>query len=449
MRVDRVERWSRLLATTRLFHDPPQAAAEGRSDFERDHDRVVFSSAFRRLKDKTQVFPLSPSDYTRTRLTHSLEASCVGRSLGQEALLALRRAGRLREADSPGIATLVATACLAHDIGNPPFGHSGEDAICKWAASHRELLKLTEREQRDLELFEGNAQGFRIMSRLTNRLRPGGIQPTLALLGAMTKYPRSSSPSRPPVDGRASEKKFGFFQDDEEAAIHAFRELGMVERARDMFARHPLAFLTEAADDICYVVMDLEDAFKLKLVTFDVASEWLKRLTGDPKPPKGEYRFSSELSRLRASAVHSMTMACAAVFEENLDAIEDGTFDIALIGATKFAADHKALKSFEQEHVYTDPRALQIEYAGYQTLGGLLTAFCDAALAGDTPTRQQAKLLRLLPDDSFDRPGVSKNDRLALTPYQRVLAITDFVSGMTDTYAVELYQKLSGIQLPA
>lgn len=448
MGAERAERWKRLLTTTRLFHDPRQPATEGRSDFERDHDRVVFSSAFRRLKDKTQVFPLSPSDYTRTRLTHSLEASCVGRSLGQEALLALRRAGRLSGSESPGIATLVATACLAHDIGNPPFGHSGEDAICRWAISHREDLKLAEPEQRDIEKFEGNAQGFRIMARLTNRLRRGGIQPTLALLGAMTKYPRSSTPPRPPEDGRASEKKYGFFQDDQEAALHAFRELGMLERAPGMFARHPLAFLTEAADDICYVVMDLEDAFKLKLVTFDAASEWLRRLTTDPKPPKGEFRASSELSRLRAAAVHSMTMASAKVFEDNLDAIEDGTFDSPLIASTKFAADHKALKRFEQEHVYTDERALQIEYAGYETLGGLLTAFCDAALA-ERPTRRQEKLLRLLPEDSFDRPDAPKNDRSALTRYQRVLAMTDFVSGMTDSYAVELYQKLSGIKLPA
>jgi dGTPase len=409
----------------------------------------VFSSAFRRLKDKTQVFPLSPSDYTRTRLTHSLEASCVGRSLGQEALLTLRRAGRVADSESPGIATLVATACLAHDIGNPPFGHSGEDAICKWAASQRDVLKLAPAEQRDVEEFEGNAQGFRIMARLTNRLRRGGIQPTLALLGTMTKYPRSSSPPRPKDDRRASEKKYGFFQDDEEAALNAFRQLGMVERSPGMFARHPLAFLTEAADDICYVVMDLEDAFKLKLVTFDTAADWLKSLTADPKPPKGEFRPSSELSRLRAGAVHSMTMACARVFEENLERIEDGSFDAPLIGATKFAATHKALTDFEKEHVYTDERALQIEYAGYQTLGGLLTAFCDAALAPEKPPRRQEKLLRLLPDDTFDRPEIPKNDRLALTRYQRVLAMTDFVSGMTDSYAVELYQKLSGIQLPA
>lgn len=442
---DRVDRWTRLLATSRLFHDGVAPGAEGRSEFERDHDRVIFSSAFRRLKDKTQVFPLSPTDYTRTRLTHSLEASCVGRSLGYQAAIVLRRTGRISE--GPDIPTLVATACLAHDIGNPPFGHSGEDAISRWAASRRSSLSLSDREQRDLENFEGNAQGFRIMARLQNRLRRGGIQPTLALLGAMTKYPRSSSPIRTPTDGRASEKKYGFFQDDAEAALHAFKELGMIERAAGMHARHPLAFLTEAADDICYVVMDLEDAFKLKLVPFDVATGWLKRLSADPKSPKGDYRPSSEVSRLRAAAVHSMTMACAKVFEENLEAIEDGTFDLPLIAVTRFADDHKALKKFEQENVYNDDRVLEIEYAGYETIGGLLDRFGEAAVA-DSPSHQQAKLLKLLPDDLFDRPGLPKDSRLALSRYQRVLAATDFVSGMTDSYAVELYQRLSGIKLP-
>lgn len=447
MTSERAERWRRLLTTSRLFHESRgSSTSEGRSEFERDHDRVIFSSAFRRLKDKTQVFPLSPTDYTRTRLTHSLEASCVGRSLGYQAALTLRRARRADETSD--IPTLVATACLAHDIGNPPFGHSGEDAISRWAESRRATLGLSEQEQRDLESFEGNAQGFRIMARLQNRLRRGGIQPTLALLGAMTKYPRSSSPIRPPTEGRASEKKYGYFQDDGEAAMHAFNELGLVERAAGMYARHPLAFLTEAADDICYVVMDLEDAFKLRIIPFEVASDWLRRLIGEPKEPEGDYRKSSEVSRLRAGAVHSMTMACARAFEDNLEAIEDGTFDVPLISMTKFAEQHKALKKFEQKNVYNDGRVLQIEYAGYQTIGGLLDMFGDAALA-ETPTRQQEKLLKLLPEDLFDRPGVPKDDRLALTRYQRVLAATDFVSGMTDSYAVELFQRLSGIQLPA
>jgi len=443
---ERADVWKRLLTTERLFDEGVIAAAEGRSEFERDHDRVVFSSAFRRLKDKTQVFPLSPTDYTRTRLTHSLEASCVGRSLGQEAANVLRRTGRLTQ--TLDVATLVATACLAHDIGNPPFGHSGEDAICRWAESRRELLKVDAPEHRDFETFEGNAQGFRIMTRLQNRLRRGGIRPTLALLGAMSKYPRSSTPSRPPMAGRASEKKYGFFQDDTSAAIEAFTKLGMVQREPGMFARHALAFLTEAADDICYVVMDLEDAFKLKIVSFDVAGEWLRHLIAAPKQPRAEYRTSSELARLRAAAVHDMTMACAKVFEDNLEGIEDSTFDKPLISETQFAAAHKELKAFEVKHVYTDERALQIEYAGYGTIGGLLDMFCEEALA-DARTRQQNTLLKLLPDDTFDRPGVPMGDRLGLTRYQRILAVTDFVSGMTDSYAVELYQKLSGIQLPA
>jgi dGTPase len=357
----------------------------------------------------------------------------------------LRKTGRIEEGSD--IPTLVATACLAHDIGNPPFGHSGESAISRWAESRNGSLGLTDQEQRDIESFEGNAQGFRIMARLQNRLRRGGIQPTLALLGTMTKYPRSSSPSRPTVAGRASEKKYGYFQDDAEAALYAFAQLGMTERASGMYARHPLAFLTEAADDICYVVMDLEDAFKLKIVSFEAASEWLLRLSSGSSTPIGEYRTSSEVSRLRAGAVHSMTMACARVFEENLEAIEDGAFDSPLISVTEVAAAHKALKAFEQENVYNHERVLQIEYAGYKTIGGLLDMFGEAAVEDD-PSRQQEKLLRLLPEDSFDRPSVPKGDRLALSKYQRVLAATDFVSGMTDSYAVELYQQLSGIALP-
>jgi dGTPase len=193
--------------------------------------------------------------------------------------------------------------------------------------------------------------------------------------------------------------------------------------------------------------MDLEDAFKLRIVSFEVASEWLRRLTAAPKEPRGEYRKSSELSRLRAGAVHDMTMACAKVFEESLDTIEDGTFDSPLISKTRFADAHKALKEFEVTNVYADERALQIEYAGYKTIGGLLDMFCDAALS-EKPTRPQSTLLKLLPDDSFDRPGVPKGTRLALSRYERILAVTDFVSGMTDSYAVELYQKLSGIRLP-
>lgn len=442
---ERKASWVRLLSTERLFRKKPDSRAGNRSEFERDHDRVVFASAFRRLKDKTQVFPLSPSDYTRTRLTHSLEASCVGRSLGSHAAETLKRL-RLID-DDRGIPTLVATACLAHDIGNPPFGHSGEDAISQWAKEHRRELKLAGGERNDLEFFEGNAQGFRIMTRLQNRLRRGGIQPTLALLGAMTKYPRSSAPTRKPRADRASEKKFGFFQDDAESADAVFAGLGMTRRAKRMFARHPLAFLTEAADDICYVVMDLEDAYKLGITSFEVTRDYLLSLTEKPRPPTGEYQKASEISRLRAHAVNDLTMACARVFERNLAKIESGVFDSPLIEATEFAEAHAKLKSFEKRHVYQDPRALEIEYAGFQTIGGLLDMFCEAVLPKQ-PSSADKKLLRLLPPDSFDRPDIGMDKRLKLSRYQRVLAVTDYVSGMTDTFAVELYQKLSGIRLP-
>lgn len=443
---ERRMRWKKLLSTKRLFRKKADSRGGNRSEFERDHDRVIFASAFRRLKDKTQVFPLSPSDYTRTRLTHSLEASCVGRSLGSEAAKTLRR--RKLIVDGGDIATLVATACLAHDIGNPPFGHSGEYAIQRWALKNRAMLDLTPAERQDIEDFEGNAQGFRIMTRLQNRLQPGGIQPTLALLGAMTKYPRSSSPEREPrKKTHASEKKYGFFQDDAPAADEVFKELGMRQRATRMFARHPLAFLTEAADDICYVVMDLEDAYKVGITSFPGARRFLRGLTKKAGQPRKPFQEGSEISRLRAHAVNELTLECARVFEENLEAIESGEFDRQLIGETTFAKAYNRLKEYEKTTVYQDARALEIEYAGFQTIGGLLEMFCAAALP-DEPTRSDEKLLNLLPPDSFDRPEFGKKNRLKLSRYERVLAVTDYVSGMTDSFAVELFQKLSGIRLP-
>jgi len=443
--ADPKQLWAALLSESRLFHPGPAVEGRGRSEFEKDHDRVMFSSAFRRLKDKTQVFPLSPTDYTRTRLTHSLEASCVGRSLGREAAITLRATHRIEE--DPDIATLVATACLAHDIGNPPFGHSGEDAIQSWARSAESWLGLAPTEYQDVTEFEGNAQGFRIMTRLQNRRLAGGIQPTLALLGAMTKYPRYSTTPRPINKEMASEKKFGFFRDDGPAAISAFDALGMKAKGGDMYCRHPLAFLTEAADDICYIVMDLEDAEKLKIVPTEKVMELLLPLAKEGGFKPKEFNPSVELSRIRATAINAMTRACARVFRERIEEIEIGCFDRPLIEHTEFATEHANLVTFERKHVYNDRRAVQIEYAGYSTIGGLLEMFCDAALATE-PTRPQKKLLSLLPVDQFDRPDLAPGDHRRLTRYERVLAITDYVSGMTDSYAVDLFQQLSGIQLP-
>lgn len=437
--------WTALLNQRRLFHADSAARRPGRSEFDVDHDRVMFSSAFRRLKDKTQVFPLSPTDYTRTRLTHSLEASCVGRSLGREAGAALRDTGRIDT--DVDVATLVATACLAHDIGNPPFGHSGEDAIQRWAKNARPWLELAQAEYQDLAEFEGNAQGFRIMTRLQNRRLSGGIQPTLALLGAMTKYPRSSTTPRPADKRNASEKKFGFFRDDGAAAITAFDALEMKPKGGGMYFRHPLAFLTEAADDICYVVMDLEDAEKLKIVRTEKAMDLLRPIAEAGGFKAKNFNPSVELARTRATAINAMTRACARVFRERLEEIENGALDKPLIELTEFAGEHARLLTFEREYVYNDRRAVQIEYAGYSTIAGLLEMFCDAALAAD-PTKPQKKLLSLLPADQFDRPDIPPGDHRRLTRYERVLAITDYVSGMTDSYAVDLFQQLSGIQLP-
>ena len=284
----RQEQWTKSLSYQRLFGMSYPATENSRSEYQRDYDRIVFSSAFRRLQDKTQVFPLSQTDYTRTRLTHTLEASSVGRTLGILAGKHLIKSGLACEPEDIG--TIVATAALAHDLGNPPFGHSGESAIQTWARQHlpkpesgamvakatlrvrragSEIIPMSAEELADFHSFEGNAQGFRILVRTGARTRKGGMRPTLATLGAMTKYPRPSMLRGYTFKQNAiSEKKPGYFQNDGAMALRAFRNLGMIEKELGVFSRHPLAFLTEAADDICYSIADLEDGFKLGVVTF-------------------------------------------------------------------------------------------------------------------------------------------------------------------------------------
>ena len=260
MNQDRSERWQQLISPRRVgrlsSQQPPRQATpdELRTAYDIDHDRIVFSSAFRSLHDKTQVFPLSTSDYTRTRLTHSIEASSVGRSLGLLAGQLLCRQGV--EVEPSHLGTIVATACLAHDIGNPPFGHSGEAAIQHWVSKRWPAFERVERpgakhpfatpsEWKDVERFEGNAQGFRILTRLQSRTQRGGLRYTAATVGAMSKYPRPSLlPGGRERDRRyISEKKFGFFQDDAELAHETFQTLGLCEREPGLFSRHPLDFL--------------------------------------------------------------------------------------------------------------------------------------------------------------------------------------------------------------
>lgn len=441
-------RWERLLSAERLGAGAGPSAPE-RTAFQQDYDRIVFTSAFRRLKDKTQVFPLSKSDYVRTRLTHSLEASCVGRSLGAvvgREIIARHGLDRVEAAD---FGAIVAAACLAHDIGNPPFGHAGEDAIREWfkASGLLDNYDLSPAQRADFFQYEGNAQGFRVLTRLQSPANPG-LQLTSAVLATFTKYPRSSwvETTLPGNSG----KKFGYFQEDQPAMQRVAEATGLVSRVPGQaWYRHPLAFLVEVADDTCYLIVDLEDAARLGYVRHEDAELLLADLAGNRINDSKLARMQEPKERieyLRAKAIGCLLEGAAAVFLEHEAAILAGEFDRDLLAESPVATPLQAVKRVAQEHIYVARSALEIETAGFEVLGGLLALFVAAVEAGAGQARlttRERMLLKLLPAQFLGANGQPDAD-----PYKRLLRVADFVTGMTDSYAVDLYRKLKGIDLP-
>lgn len=449
-----------MLTRDRTHPRGPRRAAvdETRSPFFIDYDRVVFSSAFRRLQDKTQVFALAQSDYTRTRLTHSLEVASVGRSLGRRAYAAILASGVELGISEMELATVISAACLAHDLGNPPLGHSGEAAIGQWAKRRTQELvdqgRLAAGEAMDLANFEGNAQGFRILTRLQMRDRVGGMRPTGAMVGALAKYPcpalLDGRPRNPQV---VAEKKFGFFVDDAISYRGIYEHMGFEADSAGAYCRHPLAFLVEAADDICYGIIDLEDAHKCGIVSYRTARELLNGVAGIPleQLETASTTADERITRLRAVAISRLVDEVGDRFEACLGAIESGLQHTSLIAGCSSVLAYEHINVHMQEHVYIDARVLTIEIAGFQTLGGLLDIFSTALLT-DTPSGLDKKVRSLFPRDLIREPGADVTlpfqDALArLSPYQRLLAVTDFVSGMTDSFAVDLYQRLSGTKI--
>ncbi|TAK84090.1 MAG: deoxyguanosinetriphosphate triphosphohydrolase [Betaproteobacteria bacterium] len=439
--------WKDLLLSDRLGRGA-STSAEVRSQYQRDFDRIVFSTAFRRLQDKTQVFPLAESDYVRTRLTHSIEVSSVGRSLGT--LIG----GMVREHEqSNGVApqefgNIVAAACLAHDIGNPPFGHSGEQAIRAWFESRgcAFLETLTPAETQDLLKFEGNAQGFRVLTRLQNSQNAGGLQLTYAVLGAYTKYPKQSVVPGMEKSKKVSEKKFGIYQ----AELPHFREiadkLGLLPKRNDAWVRHPLTFLVEAADDICYRVIDFEDGCRLGRVSFSEAEPLLRPIAFPKAEKEATNSYDSiedtkgKIEYLRARAINTLIYGAADTFRDNYERIMRGEFEDDLISHSPFLPQLRKIKEQSVSQVYATPSVVHIEAAGFEVLGGLLGRIVPA-LVGDEGTRtaQDDKVRQLIPPQF----------RAGNTKYEKLLAATDFVSGMTDSFAVTLYRRLSGIELPS
>ncbi|MCU7513112.1 MAG: deoxyguanosinetriphosphate triphosphohydrolase [Bacteroidota bacterium] len=451
--------WERLLSNRRLGDIGKNSfvpSNDGRSEFQRDFDRIVFSSAFRRLQDKTQVFPLPESDFVHNRLTHSLEVSCIGRSLGN--LVGERILERHPELNDRftkfHFGEIVAASCLAHDIGNPPFGHSGEDAISEYfkhgsGKQFEERLK-DKKKWNDFIKFEGNAQGFRIITKLQNPTIFGGLCLTAATLASLTKYPRESF-----IPHEATEllrgqiyKKHGFFQSEKELFQEVAEEVGMLRNCEDdcfFWSRHPLSFLVEAADDITYRIMDLEDGFHLGLESFSRTEELLRALIDANTLKSYDGRDNNDkIGYLRAKAMSSLVNQLAEVFADEEENILQGRLTEDLIDIIPSAKVLKKIKDVSKEEIYSYKSVIERETAGYEVLGGLLDIFITAvnAAADGNTSHKNTKVLQLLPKQFLNPGGIPEEDL-----YLRLLRITDYVSGMTDTYAISLFRRVKGISL--
>ena len=402
----RTELWNSLISKKRLFEAVSQAdRTENRSVFDMDHDRVVYSNYFRRMHDKTQVFPyapLSPTSQARSRLSHSLEVSCVGRSLGTLAGSHLVDMGVTIIPYDLG--SITATACLAHDIGNPPFGHAGEDAIREWSAKNITVLE-DPWERDDILNFEGNAQGFRILTRLEAWQRKGGLRTTVTTLAAFTKYPCSSINSSLRGEN-VSEKKHGFFKDDLESFNEVYSSLSIPckKGTQNSYPRHPLAFLTEAADDICYAIVDLEDAFHLGIIPFSKIQELILPIAQSDSGFEDDPDFDEEirLSRYRSAAISALVHQATETFAESLEAIESFNFDKSLIKVIRDHQLYENIKSFSLDYIYTAQKVMEIESAGFRAITGLLDIFIPAILS-DSPTKEQSINRHLIPKSCLKR----------------------------------------------
>lgn len=418
---------------------------ENRSEFQRDYDRLVFSAPFRRLQNKTQVFPLPGSIFVHNRLTHSLEVSCVGRSLGNDVSKAiLARRPELQHTYLPEIGSIVSAACLAHDLGNPPFGHSGERAISTYFSEGKGMdlrAHLTPEQWEDLTHFEGNANAFRLLTHQFEGRRKGGFVLTYPTLASIVKYPFSSS-----LAGK--KPKFGFFTTEEEGFRRIAEELGMkkLSDAPLRYARHPLVYLVEAADDICYQMMDIEDAHKLKILTSQETQELLLAYFTDErkehmlKTLEIVSDVNEQIAYLRSSVIGLLISECTEAFLNNEAKILEGEFEGSLIRhiSEQPAAAYKHCADISMRKIYRSRDVLDIELAGFRIISTLLELMIDAVRS---PEKAYSQLLINRVSDQYNIKAPAL--------YEKIQAVLDYISGMTDVYALDLYRKINGNSLPA
>lgn len=448
--------WDQLLSRKRLGSDQPPSTFAARTDFQRDFDRIVFSSAFRRMQDKTQVFPLSRVDYIRTRLTHSLEASSIGRSLGTQVGEQIIARQGLQGIEASDFGDICAAACLSHDIGNPPFGHSGEDAFRHWASSaaygQRRVAVLQDSEREDFLSFEGNAQGFRILTRLQNPDNRGGLQLTCATLAAFTKYPRESCLGGSHFAG-VSAKKQGFMAEDRAFFAEVAESVGLVRKdsARAIWCRHPLAFLVEAADDISYRVIDIEDGYRLGYLTLQQVLDLYLAVIEEPDEQqarlKGIRDDKGKVEFLRAKVINEAVSQAMSCFLDNEQQMLSGELEQPLLAQLPKRCEMDRLIEVAREKIYQVAEVVEIQAAGFRVIGDLLECFVqvldDIAEQGEGAPPRSRMIAQLVPEQFIGADRIPSD-----SPYTRLLRLTDFIAGMTDSYAVSLYKKLTGISLP-
>ena len=441
--------WEQLLSLKRFgdIQKRPRAKQdETRLGFEVDFDRIIFSEAFRSLQDKTQVIPLSETDFVHTRLTHSLEVSVVGRTLGRRVgKVLLERHPNLKELGYTfnDFGAIVAAASVMHDIGNPPFGHSGEKAIGEYFKTGKGIQykeALSAEEYQDLIDFEGNANGLKILTENREGIY-GGLRLSYATLGAFIKYPKESLPKKP--TNHIADKKYGCFQSEKEAFLDIVEDLGLINKsttAAISYHRHPLTFLVEAADDICYTIIDFEDGINLGLIEEEFALEYLIKLVKNTIDIKKYHslKFKKDrVSYLRALAINTLINEAVAIFLANEAAILKGTFSMSLLDKCAYEAQINDILKISVSKIYKSQEVVEKEVAGYKIIADLLDIFVTALNNHHlgTPTNYDSLLLNLLPKE-FQVSSTS--------PYQRIMAVCSYVSRMSDGYAIRIHKKIQG-----
>lgn len=442
--------WKQLISNKRLGQESRHAIRhDDRSEFKRDYDRLIFSAPFRRMQNKTQVFPLPGSIFVHNRLTHSLEVASVGMSLGNDvAHCVMKTRPELADTLFTQIGTIVSTACLAHDMGNPPFGHSGEKAIQTFFTEGKGAYlkdRLSPELWNDITHFEGNANAFRLLAHRFKGRRDGGFVMTYTTLASIVKYPFTSALAE------KGHGKFGFFSTEADIFCRIANDLGIIRKSADgcpaEYARHPLVYLVEAADDICYEIMDIEDAHKLKIVTY----EETKRLFLDFFDEMGQNHImqrihdeeitddNEKVIYMRACVINALERACVDAFMRHEDEIMRGEFSGSLIDSI----DDRLVKAYHnctelsKKRIYKSKPVLDVELSGFKIMDSLMEVMTEAAV---NPQRFYSRQLISRVSSQYD---ISAPDLET-----RIMAVIDYISGMTDVYALDIYQKINGISLP-